>query len=128
MTLPPRLQNEVDELISTPCNIEVIEDPEYINLVFKTFPLGIGYSITESDLLLRVPRSYPDAGPDMFWVDSKVTLASGQIPQSAEAIERHLNKEWRRFSWHREGSPWNPTIDNMHSHLEFIRRRLRELK
>jgi hypothetical protein len=128
MTLPPKLQRELDELLGASHNIEVSEDPDFINLVFKAFQLGVGYNATESDLLLKIPRSYPDAGPDMFWVDPKITLASGQVPQSAEGIETHLGKQWRRFSWHRQGSPWNPMIDNMQSYIEFIRRRLREMK
>lgn len=128
MALPPRLQREIDELIDSPCNIEVSEDSDFINLVFKTFPLEEGYSAPVSDLLLRVPRSYPEAGPDMFWVDPEIILATGQIPQSAENIESHLGKNWRRFSWHRQGSPWNPTIDNIQGYVEFIRRRLREKK
>jgi hypothetical protein len=128
MTLPPRLQCEIGELMETPCNIEVSEDPDFINLVFRAFALGEGYSAPESDLLLKVPRSYPEAGPDMFWLDTEITLANGQIPQSAENIEAHLGKNWRRFSWHRQGSPWNPTIDNIHGYIEFIRRRLREKK
>jgi hypothetical protein len=128
MTLPPRLQREIDELGGESYNIEVSEDPDFINLIFKAFPLGVGYSATQSDLLLRVPRSYPDAGPDMFWVDPQITLDSGQIPQSAENIETYLGKSWRRFSWHRPGNAWNPTIDNIHGHIEFIRRRLSEKK
>lgn len=129
MTLPPKLERELDELVNSEGNIEVIEDPDFINLVFKAFRLGPGYNVTESDLLVRVPRSYPDAGPDMFWVDPDLKLVSGQVPQSAEGIEAYLGKQWRRFSWHRlGGSPWNPLIDNMHSYIEFIRRRLREMK
>jgi hypothetical protein len=128
MTLPPKLQSELDELAVASYKIEVSEDQDFINLVFKEFPLGNGYSAPESDLLLMVPRSYPDAGPDMFWLNPDITLASGQVPQSAESIENHLNKNWRRFSWHRQGSPWNPTIENIASYLEFIHRRLREKK
>ncbi len=126
MTLPPKLQREIEELTSIPYAIEVCEDADFINLVFKGFPLGEGYNAPTSDLLLKVPRSYPEASPDMFWVEPEITLATGQIPQSAETIESHLGKNWRRFSWHRQGSPWNPTIDNIHGFIEFIRRRLRE--
>jgi hypothetical protein len=127
MTLPPKLQRELDELRSLH-DIEVIEDPDFINLVFREFKLGDGYSVVASDLLLRVPRSYPDAGPDMFWVSPTVTLASGALPQAGEGVERHLDRAWRRFSWHRAGNRWNPNVDNMHGHLEFISRRLREKK
>ncbi len=128
MTLPPRLQQELDELAPGVYNIEVAEDPEFVNLIFRGFVLGEGYRPQVSDLLLRIPRSYPEAGPDMFWVSPEVTLASGQLPQAAESLETYLGKRWRRFSWHRHGTPWSPTIDNLHGQIEFIRRRLREQK
>ncbi len=123
VTLPPRLQKELDELKSD-YQIEVSEEGDWINLVFAAFPLGQGFSPTTSDLLLRIPRSYPDAGPDMFWLDPSVKLSTGQVPQSAESLELCMGRNWRRFSWHRKA--WSPSIDNTHGYLEFIRRRLRE--
>src|SRR5258708_21640224 len=128
MPLPPRLEQELDELRSQ-YQIEVKEEPDTINLMFAQFALGDGYSVAHTDLLLRIPRSYADAGPDMFWTTVEVVLAGGQIPQTAESIERYVDRDWRRFSWHRAASsPWNPNTDNLHGYLEFIRRRLREKK
>lgn len=126
MTLPPRLEQEINELRSSQ-TIEVIEDPDFVNLLFVGFALGVGYNKTQSDLLLRVPRSYPEAGPDMFWVDQGVTLANGTIPQAADSVETYCGRLWRRFSWHRQ-TQWNPTFDNIHGQVEFIRRRLKEQK
>jgi hypothetical protein len=125
MTLLPKLEKEIAELRET-FTIEIIEDPNFVNLIFKEFPLGEGFNMTTSDLLLRVPRSYPDTGPDMFWTEPTLIFANGQIPQAAESIENHISRSWRRFSWHRQ--PWNPTIDNLHGHIEFIKRRLRDKK
>ena len=125
MPLPPKLEKEIEELRSEHPNITVTEESDMINLVFPGFALGEGYSVATSDVLLRVPRSYNDAGPDMFWTGVEVTLKDGKIPQAAENIENHLGHPWRRFSWHRT---WNPTCDNIHNNLEFIRKRLREKK
>jgi hypothetical protein len=127
MTLPPKLAREL-EALSGSHQIEVIEDPDFVNLIFKSFALGDGYSVSTSDMLMRIPRSYPDGGPDMFWVGKEVLLASGAVPQAADSIEPHLGREWRRFSWHRPGNRWHPTADNIQSQLEFIRRRLIEEK
>lgn len=127
MTLPPKLERELEELRADN-EVEVVEDPDFVNVILKGFPLGDGYSALQSDLLIRVPRSYPDAGLDMFWVAPEITLSSGQIPQNGDTMEIYVGRNWRRFSWHRQGSPWNPTVDNMHGHIEFIRRRLREKK
>jgi hypothetical protein len=123
--LPPRLTKELNELQQS-YSIEVVEDSDSVNFVFKDFSLGEGYNMPSSDLLLRIPRTYPDAGPDMFWTNEQLVLADGRVPQAAEAFETHLNKRWRRFSWHR--AAWNPVVDNLHSHVEFIRKRLRAQK
>ena len=125
MALPPRLEKEVQELREVRV-VYVTEDSDYINLVLPKFPLGEGFNVPDSDLLIRVQRMYPEAKPDMFWVDATVLLAGGQIPQAAESVELYAGRKWRRFSWHCQH--WNPSIDNMHSYLEFIRRRLKEKK
>ena len=125
MSLPPRLAKELEDLRGD-YTIEVIEDPDLINLLFKGFGLGEGFSVSSCDLLIRVPRSYPDAGPDMFWTNPEVTLTNGQPPQSAEQFEDYVGRRWRRFSWHRQ--TWNPQIDDMVAYIEFVRRRLREKK
>jgi hypothetical protein len=124
MPVPPKLERELAELRER-YSVEVVEDPEFINLIFKDFPLGGGFNVPTSDLLLRVPKTYPEAGPDMFYTDPLVTLANGQIAKTTEHIELHVSRNWRRFSWHRQ-QPWNPIIDNMHDHLEFINHRLRQ--
>lgn len=123
--LPPKLAKEVEEL-QHDYAIEVVEDSDNVNLIFQSFPLEEGYNMPSAEMLLRIPRTYPDTGPDMFWTNEQLLLADGRIPQAAEAFETHLSKRWRRFSWHRP--PWNPVIDNLRSHVEFIRKRLRAKK
>lgn len=125
MTLPPRLEKELDELREA-WNLDVGEEGDFILVTIHEFPLGDGYSKTQSDMLFQAPRSYPDAGPDMFWVDQDVTLAGGAIPQAADTVAMIGGKNWRRFSWHR--AAWTPSVDNLHSYVEFIRRRLNENK
>ena len=123
MAIPPRLEKELQELRET-FTIEVSEDADYVLMVIKEFPLGEAFNMATSDLLLKVPKAYPDASPDMFWTHEEVKYADGRTPQAAENIEDALGKKWRRFSWHRPA--WNPTIDNMHGHIEFIKSRLRK--
>ena len=121
MAIPPRLEKEIEELRDT-LAVEVLEDSEYVILVLKDFPLGKTFNVPTSDVLFKLPKTYPDAGPDMFWTAPNVTFADGRIPQAAESIEQILGNNWRRFSWHRQ--PWNPTVDSMHTHLEFVKLRL----
>ena len=123
MPLPPKLNRELDELKST-FVVQVREEADIINFVFSDFQLGDGFNRRTSDLLIRIPRSYPDAGPDMFWTVPEVLLATGQAPQCAEVLEVHLGRQWRRFSWHKKS--WNSVSDNIHSYIEFVYRRLRQ--
>ena len=121
MSLIPRLENEIKELQKR-FTVEVLEDSSFVNLVLKDFPLGGGFNLPSADLLIRVPLSYPDTGPDMFWTDPRVLLSNGQEPQAANVREQYLGREWRRFSWHR--SRWDTVRDDLLSYLEFVRHRI----
>lgn len=123
MALPPKLANELAELRAEH-EIETYEDSSHVNVVFKNFPLGEAYNRQASDLLIRVPLSYPDSGPDMFWTDPGLLLRDGRLPQNANSEEIHANRRWQRFSWHH--SRWNSVTDNVDSYLEFVRCRLRQ--
>jgi hypothetical protein len=130
--LQPQLSDELDNL-GKQFSMKIVEEPLVINLIIEAFPTSSLYNPSTTNLLLRIPRSYPDAGLDMFWTDEAVVLADGTIPNGATSIETYAgldvlpqfkNKRWRRFSWH-VGNPtkWNPSLDNIESYLEFIRKR-----
>lgn len=118
MALPPKLAREIQQLELKP---EISEEGSAINLVFPNYPIPPGYNCFATDLLIRVPLAYPDAGPDMFWTNPALLLANGSMPQCGELIEIHIGKPWRRFSWH---SSWRPNTDNLHGYLHFVRHRL----
>jgi Prokaryotic E2 family E len=118
MALPPRLLKEIEQLEMKP---DVTEDGTVINLVFKGHPIPPGYSCSTADLLIRIPLSYPDAGPDMFWTNPALKLANGAAPQNGDLLETYMGQQWRRFSWH---TTWRPNVDNLSSYMHFVRRRL----
>lgn len=121
--LPPRLSKEIEELRSRH-PVEVLEGADFIEVILREIPTGPLFNQPVTTVLLRVPRSYPEAGLDMFWTDVSLTLADGAMPQAAEAIEHYAGQSWRRFSWHHNG--WNSSLHNLHSYVEFVRRRFRE--
>jgi hypothetical protein len=123
MPIPPRLQIELDDLRKN-TGLEIIEDPDCINVVLKAFSLGASFSIDNSDILIKVPKTYPEAGPDMFWTQPELTFKGGRVPQAAEHLENHIGRTWRRFSWHR--ARWTPSVDNLHGYIQFIRKRLEQ--
>ena len=123
MAVPPKLAKEIDDLPSKP---EIVEEGGHVNLIFRGFDVGQNFNSPVTDLLIRIPFAYPDAGPDMFWTSTGLLLRNGNAPEAAGHLETHAGIQWRRFSWHHNG--WNPNRDNLHSFLEFVRRRFREAR
>lgn len=109
---------EIDEFKDLGYSIEVSETDGFVNLVFEDYLLPTGYNKTSTTLLLRLPAAYPNGNPDMFWTDVDLLCADGRIPKSADSIETHIGKQWRRFSWHPQN--WNPGTGNLRMYLEFV--------
>lgn len=132
--LVPQLDSEIKRLRQL-YTVDVVEEDSVINVVIRGFPTSGLYNKPTTNLLLRVPRSYPDAGLDMFWTDPELTLRDGGTPANAQQLERYAaldsipdfaGKQWRRFSWHPQSNTphrWNPNVDNLESYLEFVRKR-----
>lgn len=120
--VPEQLTAEVQELQREGHSIKVKPEGGYANVVFSAYPVPSGFSKPSSSLLLRLPMSYPNGKPDMFWMDSDLTLEGGGIPKQARVIQTHVGQQWRRFSWHPQ--KWNPGQDNLRTYLEFVNARL----
>lgn len=120
--VPEQLQREVAALKESGAAIDLVEAEGVACVVLHDRKLPVGYNKRSTELLLKLPLSYPNGQPDMFWTDCDLTLANSGIPRSAEAIEPALGKQWRRFSWH--PARWNPGTDDLSTYLEFVDNRL----
>ena len=120
--LPLQLVQEVEILKNEGRAVEIIDADGVANVVFHNYQLPTGYSKSTTALLLKMPLSYPNGRPDMFWTDENLILKSGTIPKGTECIEEALGRKWRRFSWH--PSTWNPATCNLLTYLEFVNNRL----
>lgn len=121
--VPAELLAEIEELRQDGWVITVSEMPDgFVHVVLDQFDLPSGFSLKQSRLLVKVPQSYPNGKPDMFWLEEPVRLETGAIPQSATEVEQNHGLAWRRFSWH--PSKWVPGVDNFRSYMEFVRTRL----
>jgi hypothetical protein len=81
------------------------------------------FTRTTTDVLFITDRQYPLSAMDMFWVETDVLRADGTVPQAADVIEHHLDRDWRRFSWHRNGI-WNPSGNPLLDHYTLMETRL----
>jgi len=97
---------------------EVGEAEGWLYVLIRGYPMPRGYNLTTLELLLKLPVSYPNGRPDMFWTQADLLLQDGRVPTSAESIEPYLGRPWRRFSWHPQN--WNPGADSLKTYLEFV--------
>ncbi|NDB33311.1 MAG: hypothetical protein EB150_08795 [Nitrososphaeria archaeon] len=125
--IPQELTDDMADLKES-YTFEIVEQDNKAYIVFRNFPLPAGvYNKDCTDLLIFTTKQYPNSNFDMFWVDQDLVLQNGQVPKSAEVIESHLGKNWRRFSYHPYNvKPWNPAQDNAASYLEYVKQRLRK--
>ena len=93
-------------------------------VVFPGYLLPPGYERSTSDLLVRLRPGFPDVPPDMWWFNPAVRLANGRVVQATEVTERHLGRDWQRWSRHFNGGQWQSGIDSLESFLALIRREL----
>jgi len=97
----------------------------YVHVVIERYALPKGYSKPGTRLLVKLPASYPNGSPDMFWTDADLRLASGGFPEKARP-EPVGGETWLRFSWHPKG--WNPGRSNLATYLEFVEHRIRMVR
>ena len=116
--IPDQITEEVDALVTDGFAIDIAEESNWINAVFHEYPVPPTYSKNQTELLIRLPVSYPNGHPDMFWTDVDLATKDGRKPKSADQIETYLGRQWRRFSWHPQ--KWNPGVDNLSTYLEFV--------
>ncbi|HEY9706807.1 MAG TPA: E2/UBC family protein [Oculatellaceae cyanobacterium] len=112
------LRQEVEGLKGAGYQVEIVEADGVVNLIFTDFSIPPYYNKKHTCLLLRLPVSYPNGNPDMFWTDADLARPNGTTPTKADQIETYLGKQWRRFSWHPQG--WNPGTGNLCMYLEFV--------
>jgi len=104
--------------------VNLIEEGARILVVLSKVPLPPGsFRLGSTDVLFITDHMYPLSAMDMFWTELDVVRPDGSIPQGAESIEQYVNRSWRRFSWHRNGS-WNPTGNPLLDHLAFMESRM----
>lgn len=93
-------------------------------IVFPSYGLPCGYDRPASDLLVRLNPGFPDVPPDMWWFNPAIRLANGRVVQATEVMERHLGRDWQRWSRHFNAGQWRSGIDSLESFLALIRREL----
>lgn len=88
-------------------------------LVMPDYQLPEGFRPSRVELLLKLPPTFPDAAPDMFWVYPPVKAPNGCMPR-ATSTERLLGRDWQRFSWHLTAGAWKPGVSTLRDFLRCV--------
>ncbi len=100
--------------------VGIIDHGSLVHVTIDDFPLPTGYSANSCDLLLRLPRAFPDATPDMFWVSPLITFDDGAVIGGTQSTESYDDRVWQRWSRH-IGAQWRPGIDDLDTYIGFVR-------
>lgn len=116
MTAEEILRAHADELAeATGLVARVSAEGGRLFVLLQRVPLPSGWALPTSDALYMTDTAYPLSALDMFWTETGLVLANGTLAANTEAIERYLDRDWRRFSWHApaNGRPSaNPLLDH----------------
>jgi hypothetical protein len=74
------------------------------------------------DILVKLPPTFPDGAPDMFWTSPDLQLANGGCPRNT-SHEQALGKNWQRFSWHLLPGAWRIGVSTFHDYIRCVRGR-----
>jgi hypothetical protein len=102
----------------------VLTEANMVCVTMPDFPLPAGFNVGSSTLLLRLSPGYPDVPPDMWWFNPPVKRVDGTEIPATQAYERHLGREWQRWSRHLTAGQWRSGVDSLESYLAIVRREL----
>ena len=99
-------------------------DGGMICIMLPFFPLPAGFTVSSSNLLLRLSPGYPDVPPDMWWFEPAVRRIDGRVIPATELQEFYLGRTWQRWSRHLNPGQWRSGIDSIESFLALVRKEL----
>jgi hypothetical protein len=95
-----------------------------IHLVILDYPVPAGYDHATTDLLLRLPRQWPDGTPDMFWTAPHLKIAaSGSWPNASAHLMDIDGRRWQRWSRHYRDR-WRVGVDGLENLLVIVNREM----
>lgn len=125
MSLPGRSSVLPDKDLETLARLgrpyRVVAESGVICVTIEGYELPPGLEPSAADLLVRLPGSWPDGQPDMFWMDPPVRVR-GALPPATDYFQSFLGRTWQRWSRHLQGG-WGPA-DDLGTWLRVIRSEL----
>lgn len=103
--------------------IEVHQEANRLFVWLRGYTLPDAVSnVASTDVLFIADTQYPFSALDMFWTDLEVVKPDGSAFEGSQSIQEYLGRQWRRFSYHRNGV-WNPGGNPLLDHFAFMETR-----
>lgn len=115
--LRPADQDALDDLGYA---YDVVSDGGFVTVVLKKVAMPNGIDPAVSSILLRLPPGFPDAAPDMFWLDPPVKGREGRVIPGTESMQSFHGRTWQRWSRHIQHQ-WRPGVDSLQTYLAYVR-------
>lgn len=113
-----------DYLLEKEYNFEERIEPvtERKGLIIRNWMLPSGkFNIRSSDLLILIPKGYPEVRPDMWFFNPIILLASSNRPARRTEVNIPFDGEtWQRWSRHYPANEWRSGTDGIHTFLKKI--------
>jgi len=91
-------------------------------LLLHAYPLPQGYNLSNVNIAIDIPVSYPGAQLAMFYCNPPLARANGTRPPQTEHSELILGTNHQRWSRHRQ---WDSARDTLATHLTLVDESLR---
>lgn len=79
------------------------------------------YNVEQSDLLIIIPKGYPDVRPDMWYFYPAILLKPNNQPaRQTQCSISFEGKSWQRWSRHLQASEWRSDADGIHTYLQKV--------
>jgi hypothetical protein len=88
-------------------------------LLIKKHPVPEGYNVLSVDIALLIPPAYPAAEIDMAYFYPPLEKKSGR-PIGATSTQMIDEKNFQRWSRHRQPGEWRPGLDDISTHLLLV--------
>jgi len=102
---------------------EMVELPQpdgWTYVIYRDFQIPSEFRPDRVDLLVKLPPTFPDAAPDMFWVSPHVAVGAGATSPRGTTTETVLGVSWQRFSWHLAAGAWRVGNSTLRDFLRCI--------
>lgn len=109
-------------------DFDVVVEGGTTGIVLKSVKLPAGkFNCEMADVLILLPKGYPDCPPDMFYMSPKLALsATGQVPKACTVEHRFAGRVWQR--WSRHNNAWRPGVDGLRTMVARVQTALTEAR